>query len=258
MVSRCDLIQTGTEGLLSDGRGTFAVDVTEACAGAEAGRSYSACIWPLVALGSFVCVRVIRLAMVGQLITLPLRLGVRSTQVALRATEAMVWRAASIANQAVRVLVPARARSGAAPSDTPETAARSHASEERASVASPTRRVEALATPASAQPGGAPSAVEPQLHVSEQPVVVSELAEPGAEDGAGADVSVAEPWEGYAGMTAKQVIARLEGATPAELAAVSLYESAHKGRQTVLAAVERELKTTTGRARQTRKEQTNA
>jgi hypothetical protein len=94
--------------------------------------------------------------------------------------------------------------------------------------------------------------------VSEQPVVVGELAEPGAEDGAGPEVTVIEPWEGYARMTAKQVIARVRRATPAELAGVSLYEGANRGRQTVLAAVERELKTTTGRARQTRKERTNA
>jgi hypothetical protein len=76
---------------------------------------------------------------------------------------------------------------------------------------------------------------------------VQEVAEPGAEDGAGASVTIAEPWPGYARMTAKQVIERLADATPAELAAVQLYESINRDRQTVRAAAERNLKSKTGR-----------
>jgi hypothetical protein len=75
---------------------------------------------------------------------------------------------------------------------------------------------------------------------------VREEAEPGAEDGAGPRVVVQEPWEGYARMSAKDVIARLAGATSAELAAVSLYESANRSRQTVLEAVQRQLRTANG------------
>jgi hypothetical protein len=196
--------------------------------------------------------------MVGQLITLPLRVGVRSTQLALRATEALAWRAASIASQAARALVPGRGLSEATPSGTSEVAAPREVSDEAVDARSRRERTEREPTAEPAQPPGAPAAAERQLHVSEQPVVVGELAEPGAEDGAGPEVTVIEPWEGYARMTAKQVIARVRRATPAELAGVSLYEGANRGRQTVLAAVERELKTTTGRARQTRKERTNA
>jgi hypothetical protein len=84
-------------------------------------------------------------------------------------------------------------------------------------------------------------------HVSEEPELVREVAEPGAEDGAGASVTVDEPWEGYSRLTAKQVIDRLVAATPAELATVQLYESLHRNRQTVRAAAERNLKTKTGR-----------
>ncbi len=40
-------------------------------------------------------------------------------------------------------------------------------------------------------------------------MLVRESAEPGAEDGAGASVTVAEPWEGYSGMNAREVVARL-------------------------------------------------
>jgi hypothetical protein len=47
-------------------------------------------------------------------------------------------------------------------------------------------------------------------------------------------------------MSAREVIARLAGATAAELAAVSLYESGNRSRQTVLAAVQRQLRTVNG------------
>jgi hypothetical protein len=101
--------------------------------------------------------------------------------------------------------------------------------------------------PPTAEP--APPQPEPPepVHVSEEPELVEEVAEPGAEDGAGAAVTVDEPWPGYARMTAKQVIERLADAGPAELAAVQLYESLHRNRQTVRAAAERNLKSKTGR-----------
>ena len=60
-------------------------------------------------------------------------------------------------------------------------------------------------------------------------------------------MTVGEPWPGYARMTAKQVIGRLADATAAELAAVQLYESINRDRQTVRAAAERNLKLKTGR-----------
>ncbi len=91
-------------------------------------------------------------------------------------------------------------------------------------------------------------------HVSEEPELVSELAEPGAEDGAGASIRVAEPWPGYDQMQAKQVISRLTAATPAELAAIQLYEGSNRDRQTVRAAVQRSLKTKTGRGSPDREE----
>jgi hypothetical protein len=47
-------------------------------------------------------------------------------------------------------------------------------------------------------------------------------------------------------MSAKQVISRLADATPAELAAVSLYESGNRSRQTVLEAVQRQLRAANG------------
>jgi hypothetical protein len=82
--------------------------------------------------------------------------------------------------------------------------------------------------------------------VSEELAVVREAADTGAAEGAGAQVNVAEPWEGYARMDASQIVARLEQATPAELAAVKLYESGNRDRQTVLEAVDRQLKAADG------------
>jgi hypothetical protein len=88
-------------------------------------------------------------------------------------------------------------------------------------------------------------AAEP-VHVSEQPELVEEVAEPGAEDGAGAEVHVEQPWDGYDRMKAADVIDRLAAASTAELAAVQLYETGTKGRRTVLETVERELRISTG------------
>jgi hypothetical protein len=74
---------------------------------------------------------------------------------------------------------------------------------------------------------------------------VRAVAEEGAEDGAGAEVHVAEPWEGYRQMHADDVIDRITGASAAELAAVQLYESAGGRRQTVLSAVQQEFQRAT-------------
>ncbi len=80
------------------------------------------------------------------------------------------------------------------------------------------------------------------VHVSEEPVLVEESAEPGAEEGAGASVHVQEPWDGYQRMNAREVIARCGDATMAQLVAVQLDESGHRNRQTVLQAVARAMK----------------
>jgi hypothetical protein len=114
----------------------------------------------------------------------------------------------------------------------------------RAPEVAPPPRAPEVAPPL---PGPEPLPSAEPTHVSEEPELVAEVAEPGAEDGAGAAVTVGEPWPGYARMTAKQVIERLADATPAELAAVQLYESINRDRQTVRAAAERNLKTKTGR-----------
>jgi hypothetical protein len=91
----------------------------------------------------------------------------------------------------------------------------------------------------------APPAVPDELipdHVDEEVVLVAETAEEGAEGGAGPELHIDPPWDGYDEMTAADVRDRLAAATPTEAAAVELYESTHKSRRTVIDAAARALK----------------
>jgi hypothetical protein len=90
-----------------------------------------------------------------------------------------------------------------------------------------------------------PPAVPDELipdHVDEEVVLVAETAEEGAEDGAGAELRIDPPWDGYDKMTAADVRDRLAGASAAQAATVELYEAANKNRRTVLDAASRALK----------------
>jgi hypothetical protein len=90
-----------------------------------------------------------------------------------------------------------------------------------------------------------PPAVPDELipdHVDEEVVLVAEVAEDGAEDGAGPEIHVDEPWDGYDEMTAPEIRERLTAANAVLAAAVDLYETTHKSRRTVIEAAERALK----------------
>jgi hypothetical protein len=172
--------------------------------------------------------------------TLPLRVGVRATQLWLRAAEETV---AVVAGVSRRVIGQAVSSDGA-PSE-PIARAPEPASE----TMPPPSPAVAYEQPAVEWDEPAVEWDEPAaepVHVSEQPELVEEVAEPGAEDGAGAEVHVEQPWDGYDRMKAADVIDRLAGASTAELAAVQLYETGTKGRRTVLETVERELRISTG------------
>lgn len=84
--------------------------------------------------------------------------------------------------------------------------------------------------------------VSEPAHVSEEPELAESVAETGAEDGAGAEVRIAEPWDGYRLMNAAEIIDRLATASSAELAAVELYELSSRKRKSVLAAARSRLK----------------
>lgn len=100
--------------------------------------------------------------------------------------------------------------------------------------------------PAPPEPPASPpspiSAPPERAHADEGETLVEEVAEPGAEEGAGAQIRIAEPWDGYAQLKAPEVIDQLAGRDQAELAAVELYEFAHRKRQTVIDAAKRELR----------------
>jgi len=185
--------------------------------------------------------------MVGELITLPLRVGVRATQLWLRLTGEALGLAVQLTERALD-----RGRGDRDYGEAPTTPGDSAFApgppaplvSEPAPVAEPAPTAEPTPAP---DPTPRPAAAERRpWHVSEEPVLTEELSEPGAEEGAGAEVHVREPWEGYERASAKQIIARLGRANPAELAAVQLYERGRRGRQTVLAAVERQLRATNG------------
>ena len=97
---------------------------------------------------------------------------------------------------------------------------------------------------AAAAAADAPPSIPDELipdHVDEETVLVVESAEEGAEDGAGPEVTVEAPWDGYDKMTAADIRDRLSAATAVEAAAVELYESTHKNRRTVIDAAARAL-----------------
>ena len=115
-------------------------------------------------------------------------------------------------------------------------------------VASPASGPESPVVSATPSAGPAPPPAESLQapasppHVSAEPTLVTESADVGAEEGAGPELHVAEPWKGYADMKASEVASRLAEATPEDVAVVQLYETAHQSRKTVLAAAERRLK----------------
>ncbi len=100
-----------------------------------------------------------------------------------------------------------------------------------------------IATPARSARGPAGPAVPPPgaKQVDDEPVRVAESAERGAEDGAGAEVRVDPPWDGYDAMTAADIRDHLVAADAALAAAVALYEGAGRGRVSVVRAAERRL-----------------
>jgi hypothetical protein len=79
-------------------------------------------------------------------------------------------------------------------------------------------------------------------HLDVEPELVAEFAEPGAEEGAGPEIHVDEPWDGYRKMRVADIRDRVQVADPAELAVVQLYESMNRGRASILDAVERRSK----------------
>ena len=70
---------------------------------------------------------------------------------------------------------------------------------------------------------------------------MAESADAGAADGAGAQIRVGEPWNGYGSLTAREIIDRLAAATAETLAVARLYETTHRNRVTVIREIDRRL-----------------
>jgi hypothetical protein len=179
--------------------------------------------------------------MAGQILTLPLRLTARAVSLALHGGEQVAGRVLGLALQVAGMT---RSRGDgsdfAVDFDSPVGSGEgangesSHSPEPEPEPGPPIDAENVIDL-------DAPPEQEPQ-HVSEEPVLAAEFAEPGAEDGAGAQIHVKEPWPGYGELNAKDVIARIGSSDRAELAAIELFESTNQKRQTVLLAVERQLK----------------
>jgi hypothetical protein len=112
-----------------------------------------------------------------------------------------------------------------------------------AAAAAPTPPSEDAAPvePAAAGPEPVAAAAGEPAHIDDEPELVAETAESGAEDGAGAEVDVDQPWPGYDEMTAPDIEDRLQAEGPEAAAAVSLYEASHKGRASILEAASRTM-----------------
>jgi hypothetical protein len=204
--------------------------------------------------------------MVGELVTLPLRVGVGATRLWLRGAGQAVSVAANVTEQVVDAVVGRTSVHAPAPRDVAPAAdvwrpmeaspseGRAYAEPPREAghrePEPPRRPPEPESPPPTQDPPTPPVRIDvpgSPAHVSEGRELVEEFAERGAEDGAGAELHVQEPWRGYRELNAKQVIARLVAADPAELAAVQLYESRHRSRQKILTAVGRQLQNANGR-----------
>ena len=88
-------------------------------------------------------------------------------------------------------------------------------------------------------PAAGPS--EPR-RVDEEATVVAEFAEEGAEEGAGAEVALAQPWEGYDQLQADELVEQISDASDETLAAVALYERSTRARPSVIGAAEEQLR----------------
>jgi hypothetical protein len=150
----------------------------------------------------------------------------------LRATELAVGGALEGVRFVRRILEPERDREAVSISPMPDVAPET--------VAEPEVEV-APGPPPPGEPPPPPPSPEARA-VDEQAEMVAEFAEPGAEEGAGAEVEIREPWEGYDRMTVAEIERGLADASVETLAAVELYELSRKNRRGVMRAAERRLR----------------
>jgi hypothetical protein len=172
------------------------------------------------------------------LITGVLSLAREPVRLTLRVWELGLSGAASAARVGLELLDPER--STAEPYPPPPPRSRGNGGPPDVVDVAPDARAEAASAPADSPPA-VPDALIPD-HVDEEVVLVAEVAEEGAEEGAGPELHIDQPWEGYDRMAAVEVCDRLTAATAELAAAVELYESTRRSRRSVLDAAERALR----------------
>jgi hypothetical protein len=160
------------------------------------------------------------------LITLPLRVGTKAACIAARPVAAVGSRALELLLGALPSAAEEPVPSGPPPPPPPRP---------RAAPRPPP-------PPREPEPEFEPEPEAEPAHVSEEPELVAESADPEAVDSPTAELTVQEPWDGYRRAKADEVIALLPAMSREELAVVQLYESTHRARRSLLAAVERQLK----------------
>jgi hypothetical protein len=164
---------------------------------------------------------------VRTLLSLYVRAGVGVANLVLR----VAVRGADLAADAVRMAVPSPERTAWSESEAAVVDSRETPSEPLQDVDYDPSRAQAI-----------DDSLQKVKTIDDEPELIAEVAEPGAEEGASAEVEVDQPWDGYDDLTADSVIERVRLADAAELAVIELYESSHKQRRTVLAATERRQK----------------
>ncbi len=204
--------------------------------------------------------------MTPSLITLPVRVGLRGAQLGLQITAAATDRAlgviGAVADAASRTGDPdadldldgqplggmpappaPRAAGTRAPAaaPAPDPVPRPPPAPDPVPPPAPPAPRASARTGSPAEPPPAPPGPPPP-HISTESALVGSVAEPGAQDGAGATIRVEEPWEGYDKLRAADIVERITGADVAQLGAIELYEQTARRRRTVLDAVGRALR----------------
>jgi hypothetical protein len=191
--------------------------------------------------------------MISKVVSVSFRLGLSATRTTLSLSTKLAGVAAGAAFDAVRSQFTSHEPTSASSTSGPSAAP--------ARPATPEARSAAPATPDSPEPTPDRTLVveeevvapedqpdTPLTHddavaktVDDEDEVVAEFAESGAEDGAGAQLHMEEPWEGYDGQSAETVTAQIADADAAQLAVLELYEGFNQGRKTVLEAAAQRL-----------------
>ena len=174
--------------------------------------------------------------MLGAVVTLPLRIGLQAARLATRPAVALVRHLVGDEPQDAPAPEPPRR---ATPPVRPRRPVRWDAPEP-AAPPPPPPVVEADPGPVVEEP--VVEAVVVEEHVSAEPELVADSADPDATETPGPEITVDEPWPGYRRAKAAEVIAAVPGLSREELVVAQLFESGHRRRRTVLEAIERQLK----------------